>query len=77
MRAKVLDKTLICPMRVTSLTHHILFDFKTIFTGNLKNNIYYAIKLPIIEFVKLALISSTTVQPLVSERYSRHWNRDG
>ena len=77
MRAKVLDETLISPMRVTSLTHHILFDFKTIFIDNLKNNIDYPIKLPITEFVKLALISSIAAQRLVSERYSSYWNRDG
>jgi hypothetical protein len=70
LRAEVLDETIICPMRVTSLTHRILFDFKTIFIGNLKNNIDYAIKFPIIEFVKLATIYSTEAQPLVSERDS-------
>ena len=43
-------------MRATILTHHILFDFKTIFIDNLKNNTDYTIKLPIIEFVKLAVI---------------------
>jgi hypothetical protein len=57
-------------MRVTSLTHHILFDFKTIFIGNLKNSIDYSIKLPIIEFVKIATINSREAQPLVSERDS-------
>jgi len=57
-----MDETLISPIRVTSLTHHILFDLKTISIDNLKNNIDYAIKLPIIEFVKLPLISSTAAQ---------------
>ena len=54
-------------MRVTGLTHHTLFDFKKIFIDSLNKNVYYAIKLPIIEFVKLAPISSTAAQPLVSE----------
>jgi len=65
LRAKVLDETLISYVRVTSLTHHILFDFKTIFIGNLKKKIYYAIKLPIIDFVKFAPISSTAAQPVL------------
>jgi hypothetical protein len=57
-------------MRVTSLTHPILFDFKTIFIGNLMKSVEYAIKLPIMEFVKLAAVSSTAAQRLVSERDS-------
>jgi hypothetical protein len=57
-------------MRVTRLTHYILFDFKNIFIGNPKKNVGYAIKLPIIESVKLAPICSTAAQPLVSERHS-------